>query len=72
MELLYLPLTLYVFFIGSIRTGRLFYFSATNPEVPLGGFAGDSKYDILNRVPIEYKPRTLFVSIDSHLDRIIG
>lgn len=62
MEFLYLPLTLYIFFIGSLRTRRLFYFSATNPKVPLGGFASDSKNNILEKVPTEHKPITLLIS----------
>lgn len=64
MELLYLPLTLYVFFIGSLRTKRLFYFSVANPNLPLGGFANDSKHEILKKVPDKYKPKTEFISIN--------
>lgn len=62
MELLYLPLTLYVFFIGTLRTGRLFYFAATNPKVPLGGFANDAKFPIIENIPKEYKPKTILIS----------
>lgn len=61
MELLYLPLTLYVFTIGALRTGRFFYFAAANPKVSLGGFAGDSKYDILSHVPIDYCPKSRLI-----------
>ena len=61
MELLYLPLTLYVFTIGALRTGRFFYFAAANPKVSLGGFAGDSKYDILSHIPVDYYPKSRLV-----------
>ena len=71
MELLYLPLTLYVFFIGSLRTRRLFYFSATNPKVPLGGFASDSKYSILEKIPDDYKPTTLLIPQDCHSSALL-
>ncbi len=76
MEVLYLPLTLYIFFIGSLRTGRLFYFSAANPKVSLGGFAGDSKMAIIDRIPDYLKPETIFISKDDTdtegLLRLIG
>jgi hypothetical protein len=62
MQLLYLPLTLYIICIGSLRTGRLFYFAAANPLVPLGGFAGDSKYAIIKRIPSGLRPKTLFIA----------
>jgi len=61
MELLYFPLTLYVFTIGALRTGRFFYFAATNPKVSLGGFAGDSKYHILSHIPAHYRPKTILI-----------
>lgn len=61
MELLYLPLTAYVFCIGSLRTGKLFYFAAANPKIPLGGFAGDSKFEITCAIPDEWKPKTILI-----------
>ncbi|HAS40363.1 MAG TPA: hypothetical protein DCS93_07780 [Microscillaceae bacterium] len=61
MELLYLPLTLYVFTIGTFRTGRFFYFAAANPQISLGGFAGDSKYHILSHIPANYRPKTVLI-----------
>lgn len=62
MQLLYLPLTLYVFFIGSFRTGKLFYFAAANPKIPLGGFADDSKFLITEHIPSAFKPKTILIS----------
>ncbi len=61
MEIFYFPLTVYVFTIGFIRTRKLFYFSAANPKVSMGGFACDSKYDIIRRVPQAHKPVTFLV-----------
>lgn len=70
MEFLYLPLTLYVFFIGSIKTGKLFYFAAANPKVPLGGFANDSKFSIIKNIPVEYKPKTILISKNDNIDNL--
>jgi hypothetical protein len=61
MELLYLPLTLYIFFIGAFRAKRLFYFAAANPGVCLGGFAGDSKYNIIKKIPEKLRPLSFLV-----------
>jgi hypothetical protein len=62
-EFLYLPLTLYVFFIGAFKTGKLFYFAAANPKIPLGGFANDSKFSILTSFLnfISFSEGTLFL-----------
>lgn len=70
MEFLYFPLTLYVFFIGSLKTGRLFYFAATNPKIPLGGFANDSKYSIIKNIPAEFKPKTLLISKNDNSEHL--
>lgn len=64
MEVLYLPLTLYILFVGSLRTGRLFYFAAANPKVSLGGFAGDSKMAIMQQIPTQLQPESVFISKD--------
>lgn len=69
-ELLYLPLTLYIFFIGSIKAGRLFYFAAANPRVPLGGFANDSKFYIIENIPDAYKPKTILILKNDTVDKL--
>lgn len=61
MEVVYFPLTLYIVTIGALRTGKLFYFAAANPEIPLGGFAADSKYNILQRIPEQWKPKSVLI-----------
>lgn len=60
-EILYFPLVIKVFIVGAIRTRRIFYFSAANPNVSLGGFASDSKFLIHKNIPIKYKPTTAFI-----------
>lgn len=72
MELLFFPLTLYVLFIGSLRSRRLFYFSAANPKVSLGGFAGDSKSQILESVPLPFHLRMLPVHASEHPDAVLA
>jgi hypothetical protein len=45
--------------INALRSGSLFYFSASNPSIPTGGMMGESKFDVLEKVPDEVKPLTL-------------
>lgn len=63
-QVLYFPLTVYILLVESLRTGRLFYFAAANPDISLGGFAGDSKFKILQHVPDTLKPVTIFIKKD--------
>lgn len=63
-QVLYFPLTVYILLVESLRTGKLFYFAAANPDISLGGFAGDSKFKILQHVPETLKPVTVFISKD--------
>ena len=69
-EFLYLPLTLYVFFIGAFKTGKLFYFAAANPKIPLGGFANDSKFSIIKNIPIAFKPKTILISKNDNIENL--
>ena len=45
----------------SLRARSLVFFSASNPTVVLGGMFGESKFDLLKRVPEHLKPRTIFI-----------
>lgn len=59
----------------AIRAKRLFFFSTANPGIETGGVMGESKINILNRIPEEYLPVTLFVEegdkdVASLLERI--
>ena len=69
-EILYFPVTLYVVMVGLIRSGHVFYFAAANPKLPLAGFAGESKHEIIQRIPKEWKPKTLYVTNQDTLDEL--
>jgi hypothetical protein len=45
----------------SLRAKSLFFFSASNPGIVLGGMLGESKYDVLNLIPTQYKPKTIII-----------
>lgn len=48
----------------AVRARALLYFTAANPGIPLGGFFGEEKYDIIKDISNEYLPQTLLVKQD--------
>lgn len=59
-QLLFFP-SIFYWLLLSIRARSLVYFTAANPAIDLGGFFGESKINILNKVGGKYKPRTLLI-----------
>jgi hypothetical protein len=54
----------------SLRARTIFFFSASNPGIPMGGMFGESKYDILKKIPTQYIPKTILVKLPSSVDEI--
>lgn len=54
----------------ALRARRLFFFSIVNPVIQNGGVMGESKIDILRRLPAQYVPETLFVAAGTPLGQI--
>ncbi|MEO1433987.1 MAG: hypothetical protein AAFV80_00505, partial [Bacteroidota bacterium] len=54
-----IPVILYWLYFA-LRSGKLFFFSNTNPVIETGGVLGESKINILNRLPKSVLPITLF------------
>jgi FPC/CPF motif-containing protein YcgG len=48
----------------SIRARSLWFFTATNPTITFGGFAGESKQEIYDQLPEGTYPKTLYVAPD--------
>lgn len=61
MHLVYTPVYLYYLFL-SLRARAFVFFSAANPGIDMGGLLGESKYDILQKIPSTYIPKTLYLS----------
>ena len=59
-QLLFFP-SIFYWLLLSLRARSLVYFTATNPAIDMGGFFGESKINILNKVGSKYKPRTLLI-----------
>jgi hypothetical protein len=47
----------------SFRARSLVFFSASNPGIPMGGMFGESKYDILRKIPPVYVPPTVLIDM---------
>lgn len=70
MHLIYTPVYLYYLFLA-LRARAFVFFSAANPGIDLGGFWGESKMDILNKIPREWIPKSLFVPVSTSLDTVL-
>jgi hypothetical protein len=44
-----------------LRTRSILFFSASNPGIPMGGMFGESKYDILKKIPQDRIPKTILI-----------
>lgn len=68
--LFYLPMTPY-FLYQAVRTRSLTFMTGVNPGIYGGGFYGEKKTDILQHIPEEYLPTTVFISANSPFSEIM-
>ncbi len=59
-NLVYIPVFLYYGWLA-LRARHLLFFSAANPGIPAGGLVGESKSDILDKIPHQWKPKGLLI-----------
>ena len=64
------PLFIYFAWL-SLRARSLVFFSASNPGIIMGGMFGESKYDVLQKIPTEYIPVTLLVSLPASTSDVL-
>lgn len=64
------PFMLYWLWL-SIRSRSFFFFSASNPQIPMGGMLGESKYDILKSIPQAFTPRTILVNLPTTKEQVM-
>ncbi len=55
----------------ALKERSLFYFSASNPSILTGGMMGESKFEVLNLVPSEVKPKTALVKLPSSREVVL-
>jgi hypothetical protein len=57
-----LPVIAYFFWL-SLRARSFLFFTASNPGIVMGGMFGESKYDVLKKVPPQLIPTTIFIKV---------
>lgn len=62
-----LPVILYYAWL-SLRARSLIFFSASNPGITMGGMFGESKYEVLQKVPPCYTPKTILISLPASVE----
>jgi hypothetical protein len=55
----------------ALKQRSLFYFSASNPGILTGGMMGESKYEVLQLVPDEVKPKTQLVKLPTTSNKVV-
>lgn len=63
------PAILYWLFL-SLRSRSLVFFSASNPGIPMGGMFGESKFEVLEKIPAQYIPRMLLVASSAEVSEV--
>lgn len=53
--------TMFMWLWFAIKAKALFFFTRANPVIETGGVLGESKINILNRIPDAFLPKTIFV-----------
>lgn len=65
----YIPVYFYYIYLG-IRLRHLGFFTAANPGIYLGGFVGESKKNILQKINEAYLPATIYCKHEYNLHKI--
>jgi hypothetical protein len=56
----------------ALRARKLFFFSAVNPAIETGGVWGESKFEILESIPLSYRPTTLFFKKEMPFEKVLA
>jgi len=69
--ILQFPVMLYFAWL-SLRARSFLFFSASNPGIPMGGMFGESKYDVLKKVPSQYIANSALIHVPSTKEEILN
>lgn len=64
------PIFLYFIWL-SLRARSFMFFTASNPGITMGGMVGESKYDVLKKIPQHLVPKSLLVKQPSTKEEIL-
>ena len=68
--ILQFPLFFYFLWLA-LRSRSLMFFSASNPGIAMGGMFGESKYDVIRKIPSAYVPRTELIRLPATSDAVL-
>jgi hypothetical protein len=66
-----LPLV-FIWLWFALRARKLFFFTAVNPAIETGGAWGESKLDILKKIPASHLPLTVFIKKETSLKEVLS
>lgn len=55
----------------SFRERSFVFFSGSNPGIPMGGMFGESKFDVLKKIPRQYVPKTILISPPASVSEVL-
>ncbi len=56
----------------SLKSKSLVFFSASNPGILMGGMFGESKFEVLEKVPESLKPKAILIKLPTSVEMILG
>lgn len=56
----------------SIRSRSLLFFTASNPGITMGGMFGESKFEVLKKLPPHLIPKTILIRQSSTKEEVLG
>ena len=65
------PVVFYYLWL-SLKARSLFFFTASNPGIEMGGMLGESKFGILNKIPETVKAKTFFVPRNTAIEEVLA
>lgn len=65
-----LPLFFYYPWLA-LRAGSLTFFTGSNPGIAMGGMFGESKFDVLQKIPSEWVPKTVLIRQPAAPDDVV-
>lgn len=68
--ILQFPLFFYFLWLA-LRSRSLTFFSASNPGIAMGGMFGESKYDVISKIPSGFVPRTKLILLPATRDAVL-
>src|ERR1044071_3517889 len=55
----------------SLRSRSITFFSATNPGILMGGMFGESKYDVILKLPQHLVPKTILINLPATAPNVL-